>query len=74
MPSLPAAIDPATVIEHRILRLKEVERLTGFKRSHLYSLMNMGDFPRAIRLGARAVGWNSVEVDKWIATRLQARV
>lgn len=59
--------------EHRILRRAEVEQKTGFKRAHIYSLMKEGKFPRALRLGVRAVGWDSVEIDQWIAERLNER-
>lgn len=60
-------------VERRILRRDEVERKTGFKRAHIYSLMRDGKFPQALRLGIRAVGWDSVEVDQWIAERLKDR-
>jgi prophage regulatory protein len=61
-------------VEHRILRRAEVEQKTGFKRAHLYALMKEGKFPRALRLGVRAVGWDSIEVEEWIAARRQHRV
>ncbi|NHN75881.1 AlpA family phage regulatory protein [Azotobacter chroococcum] len=57
--------------ERRIIRLPEVERRTGFKRSHLYNLMKAGRFPQAIKLGLRAVGWDSGAVDQWIDERLE---
>ena len=60
--------------EHRILRLPQVVEKTGFKRSHIYNLMRAGQFPRSLPLGERAVGWDSVEVDAWVAARLAARV
>lgn len=60
--------------EHRILRRAEVEAKTGFKRAHIYNLMKEGKFPRALRLGIRAVGWDSVEIDRWITERLKERV
>lgn len=60
--------------ERRILRRAEVEQKTGFKRAHLYNLMKEGRFPKAVRLGVRAVGWDSVEVDEWITQRLKDRV
>lgn len=56
--------------ERRILRREEVERITGFKRSHLYNLMKDGRFPSAKRIGLRAVGWDSHEIDCWISERL----
>jgi len=62
------------VVEHRILRLDEVQAKTGFKRAHLYKLMQKNQFPRAVRLGVRAVGWNSVEVEQWVLERLARQV
>ena len=64
----------APIAERRILRRPEVEAKTGFKRAYLYSLMKAGQFPKAIKLGVRAVGWDSAEIDQWIAERLKARV
>lgn len=60
-------------VERRILRRTEVEAKTGFKRAHIYSLMREGKFPKAMRLGVRAVGWDSTEIDQWITDRLQDR-
>lgn len=60
--------------DRRILRRPEVEQRTGFKRAHIYSLMREGKFPKALRLGVRAVGWDSIEVDQWIAERLKDRI
>ncbi|MDH1440354.1 AlpA family transcriptional regulator [Pseudomonas sp. GD03721] len=64
---------PATApqaVERHIMRRDEVERLTGFKRAHIYSLMRQGKFPQAKRIGLRAVGWDSLEIEQWIAERL----
>lgn len=60
--------------ERRILRRAEVEAKTGFKRAHIYNLIKQGQFPKPMRLGVRAVGWDSREIDEWIAERLKARV
>ena len=57
--------------ERRILRLDEVEAKSGFKRAHIYNLMKKRQFPQALRLGVRAVGWDSVEIEQQHA---QARV
>ena len=54
----------------RILRRSEVEKLVGFKRAHLYALMKAGQFPKPARIGVRAVGWNSHDIEQWIAQRL----
>lgn len=65
---------PSSTPERRILRLDEVEAKSGFKRAHIYSLMKKGQFPKARRLGVRAVGWDSAEVDRWVAERLSRHV
>ena len=59
--------------ERRILRLEEVEAKSGFKRAHIYALMRKRQFPQALRLGVRAVGWDSSEIDQWIAERVNNR-
>jgi prophage regulatory protein len=57
----------------RILRRPEVEARCGFKRAHLYKLIDEGKFPRPVRIGVRAVGWDSVEIEQWITDQLQRR-
>ena len=59
--------------ERRILRLEEVEAKSGFKRAHIYNLMKKRQFPQALRLGVRAVGWDSIEFDQWIDERVNNR-
>ena len=53
----------------RILRRREVQERTGLPSSTIYDLISAGRFPRPIRLGPRAVGWLSHEVDAWIEAR-----
>ena len=60
----------ATQLQRHIMRRDEVEQKTGFKRAHIYNLMKEGKFPRAKRIGLRAVGWDSLEIEHWIAERL----
>jgi prophage regulatory protein len=57
----------------RLLRIKQVEEKTGFKRAHLYALMREGKFPKSVHLGIRSVGWDSIEIDRWIAERIAER-
>jgi len=64
---------PVVPAERRILRRLEVEAKTGFKRAHIYGLIKEGRFPRPVRLGVRAVGWDSMEVEQWISDRLKER-
>ncbi|CAB3648442.1 AlpA family transcriptional regulator [Achromobacter pestifer] len=64
----------ASNAERRILRRAEVEAKTGFKRAHIYRLMHQGKFPKAMRLGVRAVGWDSAEVEQWLTDRRNERI
>ncbi|MFO1465439.1 MAG: AlpA family phage regulatory protein [Steroidobacteraceae bacterium] len=53
-----------------ILRLPEVCRATGLGRSMVYQLEAMSQFPRRVKIGARAVGWIEEEVQSWLADRV----
>lgn len=68
--AFPIAEMPQPQTERHIMRREEVERKTGFKRAHIYSLMKEGKFPQARRIGLRAVGWDSLEIEQWINQRL----
>lgn len=50
----------------RILRLPAVRNLTGLSRSSIYSYVALGDFPKPISLGPRAVGWLDSEIEEWV--------
>ncbi|WP_262137729.1 AlpA family transcriptional regulator [Pseudomonas sp. Marseille-Q5117] len=68
--SVSLADSPQPPTERHIMRRDEVERKTGFKRAHIYNLMREGKFPHAKRIGLRAVGWDSLEIEQWIIERL----
>jgi prophage regulatory protein len=55
-----------------ILRLPTVRERTGLSRAAIYQRMERGDFPRPVKLGPRAVGWPSSEIDKWITDLIAA--
>jgi prophage regulatory protein len=54
----------------RLLRLPEVERLTGLRRSAIYEQMQRGIFPRSVKVGPRAATWSETDVQGWISDRL----
>ncbi|UCV01092.1 helix-turn-helix transcriptional regulator [Acidovorax radicis] len=58
----------------RLLRLPEVERLTGLRRSAIYEQMQRGIFPRSVKVGPRAATWSEIAVQAWIADRLDGRL
>ena len=57
----------------KVLRRKAVEAKTGNSTSTMYEKMAAGEFPKPIKLGARAVGWLEDEIDEWIERRLAER-
>jgi prophage regulatory protein len=57
----------------RLIRLKEVMRMTGLARSTIYKIMKEGAFPSSVPLQSRAVAWVECEVQEWIEARLRAR-
>jgi prophage regulatory protein len=57
----------------RVVRMRELTKLTGLARSRIYQMQAEGQFPRGIKLGARSVGWIELEVLSWIEQRMAAR-
>lgn len=56
-----------------ILRRPAVEQASGLKRSSLYEEIEKGNFPKPVRIGARAVGWIEEEVVAWQRARVAER-
>lgn len=54
----------------RIMRMTELVKITGFSRASIYNFMAAGTFPKSKKLGLRAVGWSSHEVQQWIDARI----
>jgi len=50
-------------MNHKILRLPSVKTCTGLSRSTIYLRIAKGEFPAAISLGGRAVGWLEEEIN-----------
>ena len=58
----------------RLIRLPDVLRQIGLRRTQTYELIKRGQFPRPIPLcqNGRAVAWNSDDIDAWIESRIKA--
>ena len=54
----------------RLLRLPEVISQTGLNRNSIYQIE---DFPKPIKIGARATAWVQSEVQDWIKMRISQR-
>lgn len=51
------------------LRLPSVLRRTGLGRSTIYRLMADAQFPAAVKLSGRAIGWRRSDLDRWSDAR-----
>ena len=50
----------------RKIRLPEVERVTGLRRSAIYKRIAAGEFPQPLRLSSRCSVWCENEIRTWI--------
>ena len=56
----------------RLVRMPEVETLTGCKKSTIYLLIQQGKFPQPVRLSARLSAWPETAVLQWVQDRIAA--
>ena len=54
------------------LKQEAVSARTALPKSSMYALIAKGEFPRPVKLTAKAVAWSSAAVDEWIAARIAA--
>lgn len=57
----------------RLLRLPSVMHLVGKGKTSLYQAVAAGEFPKPVKIGARAAAWLESEVDAWIAEQVARR-
>ena len=53
----------------KILKLKDVVRMTSIGKVTIWRLEQRGEFPEKIVLSPNRVGWIEDEVSDWIASR-----
>jgi prophage regulatory protein len=56
--------------EVKFLRLPQVKELTCLSKSSIYRLMDEGDFPKQVSLGARSVVWVKSHVEDWCSQKV----
>ncbi len=54
---------------NRLVRLPELIALIGVSPSTIWRWERQGSFPSRIQIGARAIGWRLLEVERWLASR-----
>ena len=61
----------AAMNDERLIRLPQVEHLTSLKRAHIYALARRGEFPKPLKVGARASAWRESLVREWVSARIR---
>ena len=56
-------------VMNRLIRMNELSRIVGYKPWNIYHLIRLGDFPRPVKLGQRAVAWRESDISDWIDSR-----
>ena len=54
------------------VRLPQVKEMTCLSKSSIYRLMDSGEFPRQVALGARSVVWVRAHIEEWCAQKVAA--
>ena len=60
-------------MNNRLLRRRDVERITSISRASIYRLMRDGRFPEPLKVGPRAVRWRESEINSWLEGRPRSR-
>jgi len=50
----------------RIIKIREVMKMTSFSIASIYRLCNEGKFPTKIKIGSRSVGWRESDIIDYI--------
>ncbi|WP_064605750.1 helix-turn-helix transcriptional regulator [Photobacterium sp. J15] len=50
----------------KLIRMKELLTVVPFSKSHIYSLISKGEFPKPVSIGERAVAWREEDVQAWL--------
>lgn len=56
----------------KILRMKQLVDAVGLSRTSIHRLMSKGLFPKSIKIGINAVGWELADVEFWLFERRMA--
>jgi len=62
-----------TVMNMKLIRIKEVMNRTGLARSTIYKYISEERFPQPTKLGPRTVAWVESEIENWINSLISQR-
>lgn len=53
-----------------LIRIREVQRRTGYSKAWIYRLLKENRFPKSVKIGSRAIAFVESEIDEWINQRI----
>ena len=56
-------------MDDRLLRLPEVEKITGLGHTSIYRFIKEGKFPQRVQVGSNAVRWKASDIAAWLESR-----
>ena len=65
------ALQNPSATQERLINLDEVESITGFKSSYIYSKIQKGLFPQPVKIGT-ASRWKFSEIQAWIHAQIES--
>ncbi|WP_080649103.1 helix-turn-helix transcriptional regulator [Dickeya oryzae] len=68
-----ASYEQNEVTPRRLIRLPEVLKRVGLSRARMYGLINIGRFPKQVRIGLRSVAFVESEIEAWMDNVIAAR-
>jgi len=57
------------MLAETLMRLPDVSRCVGYRRSMIYRLIDEKRFPKPLKLGRVSV-WRKTEIERWISDRI----
>ena len=55
---------------YKLLRLRDVIKMTSLTRTTIYNYMSEGKFPKNIHLGPKISVWIEREIEEWINSQI----
>jgi len=71
--AISAEISLASVPPPRLLRLPEVMKRVGLRRSAIYQRMSEGRFPKCRTLGPKCSVWVEAEINAWVQSVVESK-
>ena len=58
----------------KFLRFPAVIEMTSLNRATIYEMVGRGEFPKPVKIGARAIAWPECEIAEWAEARMAERM